>query len=107
MPQELAGLEVVARLDAAVVAAEEAAGAVVARARVPARVALARALGRRQGGRGGALARMAGVVCFIDFHSATRLIAQPGFNFPFGLAGRTTAAIPPKQVFDSLVATSR
>ena len=55
MPEELSGLEVVAGLDAAVEAAEEAARAVVLLARVPARVALARALVRLEGRRVGAL----------------------------------------------------
>ena len=58
MPQELSRLEVVARLDAAVVAAEEAAGAVVLLPRVPARVALVRAFVLREGWRVGALARI-------------------------------------------------
>ena len=55
VPQELSRLEVVAGLDAAVEAAEEAARAVVLLARVPARVALARALVRLERRRVGAL----------------------------------------------------
>ena len=65
MPQELSRLEVVARLDAAVVAAEEAAGAVVLLPRVPARVALVRAFVLREGWRVGALARIC-AWCFTD-----------------------------------------
>ena len=65
VPQELSRLEVVARLDAAVVAAEEAAGAVVLLPRVPARVALVRALVLREGWRVGALARIC-TLCFTD-----------------------------------------
>ena len=58
VPQELSRLEVVAGLDAAVEAAEEAAGAVVLGPRVPTRVALVRALVRLEGWCVGALARI-------------------------------------------------
>ena len=66
MPEKLSGFEVVAGLDAAVEAAEEAARAVVLLARVPARVALARALVRLQGRRVGALAVGVREWCFTD-----------------------------------------
>ena len=65
VPQELSRLEVVAGLDAAVEAAEEAAGAVVLGPRVPARVALVGAFVRLEGRRVGALARI-GAWCFSD-----------------------------------------
>ena len=67
VPEELSRLEVVARLDAAVVAAEEAARAVVLLARVPAGVALARALVGREGRRVGALIVLRiCALCFTD-----------------------------------------